>query len=145
VYLSTLGPLGYFPASGTIATMAMLPIVYFFSFLATAVVAQIVIICAVVITGLKIIGTSLESFKRRDPFEIVLDEVVGFLIVFCGIPFSFTSFVLGFILFRFFVIVKPFGLKKCELLYGSLGIVADDVLAGLFSNSVIRIVLYYWQ
>jgi len=99
----------------------------------------------VAIAGLKIIGRSLEYFKRRDPSEIVLDDAIGCLVVFCGIPFSFTSLVLGFIVFRFFAIVKPFGIRRCELLYGPLGIVMDDVLAGIFSNGVVRIMLHYWR
>jgi len=50
---------------------------------------------------------------------------------------------LGFILFRFFDIVKPFGLKKVEMIRGPLGVMLDDVIAGLISNGLLLLACHY--
>ena len=144
VYLSTLGPVGYLPAPGTMATLVTLPLIYFLSFLDLSPVLWLIFSCCAVIFSLKIIGRALEQFKLRDPSEIVLDEVVGCLVVFYAVPITFVSLGIGFILFRFFDILKPLGIGKCELLYGSLGVVMDDVLAGVFANIVLRVFFYYF-
>ena len=51
--------------------------------------------------------------------------------------------VTAFVLFRFFDIVKPFGIKKCELLMGAWGIMSDDIISGLLSGAIIRIFLLF--
>lgn len=144
VYLATLGPVGYLPASGTVATLVALPLIYLFSFLDPSPVLWLIVVFCATIFAMKIIGQALEQFKVRDPSEIVLDEVVGCLVLFYAVPITFTSLGLGFILFRFFDILKPLGIRKCELLYGSLGVVMDDILAGIFANIVLRILLHYF-
>ncbi|MFC1845525.1 phosphatidylglycerophosphatase A [Candidatus Dependentiae bacterium] len=144
VRMATLGPIGYLPAPGTMATIATLPLVYFLFWLNMSHQFHILLVVLITMTSFKIVGRALDQFKVRDPSEIVLDELVGCLVTFCCIPISFFSLALGFVAFRLFDIFKPLGLSKTELLYGSLGVVIDDVLAGLFAHVVVRAVLYYW-
>jgi phosphatidylglycerophosphatase A len=78
-------------------------------------------------------------FKKKDAQYIVIDEVVGFLIAMVSFQFDFTLesvrfIVIGFVLFRAFDIWKPYPINKVQELEGGLGIVIDDLLAGVFTN-----------
>ena len=73
----------------------------------------------------------------KDPRLIVIDEVSGQLISLTPLallpPFSITAVVIGFLLFRMFDIYKPYPIRKLERLHGGLGVMADDVLAGVYA------------
>jgi phosphatidylglycerophosphatase A len=71
--------------------------------------------------------------EREDPAQVVIDEVAGFMVTTLFLPFSWLSVWLGFFLFRLFDIIKPFPIKHLERLPGGVGIVADDLLAGLYA------------
>lgn len=77
---------------------------------------------------------------QDDPREIVVDEVAGLLVALFLIPFSWLNLIVGFILFRVFDILKPFPLKRAEKLGGGLGIVLDDLLAGVYANVCLRVI-----
>ena len=78
----------------------------------------------------------------KDPQSVVIDEVAGQLIPFLALPASWKSLVLGFILFRGFDIVKPPPVRQLERLPEGLGIVMDDVAAGVYAFGVIEILLH---
>ncbi len=143
VRLATLGPVGYLPAPGTMATLVTIPLVLLLYYLRLSFEFHAFFVIFILFVGSKIIGKALEHFKLRDPSEIVFDELIGCFITFCCVPVSWISLFIGFFAFRFFDIFKPFGIKKCEHLYGSLGVVADDVIAGILANLVVRVFLYY--
>jgi phosphatidylglycerophosphatase A len=72
----------------------------------------------------------------------VIDEMVGFLITLLWLPLNFLTLCLGFFLFRLFDIVKPPPISTVEKrLHGGWGIVLDDVLAGIFANVTLRLLL----
>lgn len=73
-----------------------------------------------------------EKRLGHDAHPIVIDEVVGQLIVFWGIPREFGWMAAGFILFRVFDIAKPLGINRLQNLPGGVGIVVDDVVAGIY-------------
>ena len=91
--------------------------------------------------ALAVIDQALRYFDQKDPRQICLDEVVGMLVTFCYIPINFTSVIVGFILFRYFDIYKPWGIKNIEQLPRAWGVVLDDVLAGVYANLVLRLIL----
>lgn len=74
---------------------------------------------------------------KKDPSKVVIDEVVGQYIALIAVPFplepAWWSAILAFVLFRFFDIVKPFPARKLESLHGGLGIMLDDVVAGVYA------------
>jgi phosphatidylglycerophosphatase A len=74
---------------------------------------------------------------RKDPSKVVIDEVAGQFIALIPIPFApgtaLWSAILAFILFRFFDIVKPYPARKLESLESGLGIMADDIVAGIYA------------
>lgn len=73
-------------------------------------------------------------FGRDDPPRFIFDEVVGQFLTYFMIPLSWRTLLLGFLLFRFFDIVKPFPVHRMEEMEGGVGITMDDVAAGACAN-----------
>ncbi len=73
-------------------------------------------------------------FGSEDPSPVIIDEWAGQLVTFFLIPISVPTLVLGFVLFRFFDIVKPFPAHTVESIEGGVGITLDDVIAGVYAN-----------
>ena len=81
--------------------------------------------------------------KRSDPGCIVIDEIAGMVVTFIGVPLNLTTVVIGFIFFRLLDILKPFPIRTLEKrLAGGVGVVADDVIAGIFANFLLRILVF---
>lgn len=85
-----------------------------------------------------------EKYWGEDPSRVVIDEVVGQWIALLAIPASFTCWhvLAAFVLFRFFDITKPLGIRKMENFKGGWGIMADDILAGCYSALILFIFSY---
>ncbi len=83
-----------------------------------------------------------ESFSHsHDPGEVVIDEIVGYVIAMTWLPPTWQSFVAAFVLFRFFDILKPFPISYIDRkIKGGLGTVLDDVAAGMVVNILLQIV-----
>lgn len=82
---------------------------------------------------------------RKDPGEVVIDELVGYLVTMVGLPMTLKSVCVGFIAFRFFDIWKPWPVRCFEKqLEGGLGIVMDDVAAGCYAHAVVWMMLALW-
>lgn len=74
---------------------------------------------------------------NSDPSECVIDEVAGQWIALAFTPFTLVGFVLAFVLFRIFDIVKPWPISRLEKIPGGMGIMADDIAAGLVAGIVV--------
>jgi len=87
-------------------------------------------------------STIVEEYWGEDPSRVVIDEIVGQWIVLLAIPsiFSWWHVLIAFILFRFFDIVKPLGIRKMENLKGGWGIMADDLLSGCYGAIVLIVI-----
>ncbi|HVO79793.1 MAG TPA: phosphatidylglycerophosphatase A [Terriglobales bacterium] len=79
----------------------------------------------------------------KDPQMVVIDEVAGQLITLIAVPISWKSLLVGFILFRGFDIVKPPPIRILERLPEGVGIVVDDVGAGLYALAVMQVLLHF--
>jgi phosphatidylglycerophosphatase A len=118
-------------APGTAGTLAAVPLILLVGWFGLPVkgIFLAVLICLAV--------WSSDCYRRRagseDPPEVVVDEVVGFFTALAPWKPSWSLLVAGFLLFRFFDIVKPFPVGLVERLPGGVGIVADDLAAGLYS------------
>jgi len=84
---------------------------------------------------------AMEKEYGEDPSQAVIDEVAGQWISLLFIPFSPLTVLLAFILFRLFDVLKPGPVDSLQNLPGGWGIMADDVLAGIFANVTLRVVL----
>jgi phosphatidylglycerophosphatase A len=137
---STLGPIGYLPASGTVATVIALFVLWGASFLGLT--SFYLFHSIVIFVGLSvvIIHGALKNFSHHDPSEIVLDEVVGFFFAASIFPLKLSWLIGVAVVFRFFDILKPLGIKNFEKLGGPAGIVIDDLLAGFYTWIVLLLV-----
>lgn len=137
--LSTWFGVGFLPvAPGTFATVAGSPLVWLMDGLGGLFGA--VFLAVFVLLAFWSADRSGKMAGQDDPPEIVIDEVAGFLVALFLVPLSWLNLFLGFILFRVFDIWKPFPLKRAEKLGGGLGIVLDDLLAGIYANLALRLI-----
>ena len=89
-----------------------------------------------------IAGEAEKLFAAKDPGCIVIDEVAGMLVTFFALPRTVFVGIAGFFIFRLLDILKPFPIKFLERQCpGGIGVVIDDVVAGLISNVILRIML----
>jgi phosphatidylglycerophosphatase A len=136
--LATCGYIGYVPfAPGTFGSAVGLAL--FFAIRATGSVGlelgAIALLFAVGIWS----GTEAEHhFGGIDPGPIVLDEVVGMLITLALLPVNLTGAIVGFVLFRILDVVKPWPSARFETLPGGLGVMADDGMAAIYGNLIMR-------
>ncbi len=92
--------------------------------------------------GIHISGYTAHALGEHDHGGIVWDEIIGYLIAMIAIPFTIHWMVAGFLLFRFFDIVKPWPIRWIDQkLSGGLGIMLDDVLAGIFALVVLHLLV----
>jgi len=141
--ISTLGPLGYLPASGTIGSLVGILLVLGCKYLNLSLLDYTIVTVVLTAAVLYCIEQARFLFPACDPAPIILDELVGCFYIFIGVPFTIWTAVTGFLLFRFFDISKLGGIKHCEKLSGAAGIVADDLVAGLCANVCLRILLFF--
>jgi phosphatidylglycerophosphatase A len=141
VFLATGCFTGFLPKMpGTWGTFAAIPIVI----ITHRTTATVQAVTAVVFAAFAvwIAGRAEILFEGRDARPIVIDEMVGFLITLLWLPLNFLTLCLGFFLFRLFDIVKPPPISTAEKrLHGGWGVVLDDVLAGVFANVTLRLLL----
>ncbi len=83
-------------------------------------------------------GLLARVLEHKDPRPVVIDEVCGQWIALFLVPATWTNVIIGFFLFRAFDVVKPFPIRKVERLPRGWGIMADDVLAGVFSAVILH-------
>lgn len=103
---------------------------------------------AVLLTaGLLVVGTvaahRVEAAWGKDHQRVVIDEVAGMWLAMLFVPITAASLLAGLVLFRFFDIRKPLGIRRLERLPGGLGVMLDDVLAGLYANALLQAAVYY--
>jgi phosphatidylglycerophosphatase A len=134
---------GYIPiAPGTFGTVVAVPLCYVLSVLGP--LEGIVFVGAFLGVAVWISGEAEKIFNKKDSGLIVIDEMAGFLVTLYGIPLTVTTLAAGFLLFRLMDIAKPFPIRRLETaLPGGWGVVGDDVLAGVYANVVLRVVIYF--
>lgn len=82
-----------------------------------------------------------EIFRQRDCPKIVIDEFAGFMLANFASPAGLRPILFAFLLFRFFDIIKPFPAARAEKLPGGFGVIADDLIAGLYTFVILRLLL----
>jgi phosphatidylglycerophosphatase A len=86
---------------------------------------------------------AVRHFGRKDPGEVVVDEVAGQLLALLFVPATWQALALGFLLFRVFDILKPYPAGALERLPGGVGIMADDLAAGIYANLALQAVIRF--
>ncbi|QYO65816.1 phosphatidylglycerophosphatase A [Leptolyngbya sp. 7M] len=95
-----------------------------------------------ILLGIWASNRTIDILGSTDPSQAVVDEVMGQLIVFAFVPFGvgWPLILVGFLLFRFFDIWKPYPINDLQILPGGLGICADDIVAGVYAGICLSII-----
>ncbi len=141
-FLSTGGYIGHTKvAPGTVGSLAALPLCYLLS-IWNGWISAVLLVLAIG-GAVWIAGKAEVLYHRKDPGCIVIDEMVGMIVTLFAISFTFWTAILGFLLFRLFDIIKPFPIRLIDKkIRGGLGIVADDIAAGILANVLLRLIVY---
>ena len=123
---------------GTLGTVAAIPL-----YLALVQTSDWMYLTATLLSlfvGISICDKAAQKLQVHDYGGIVWDEIAGLFITMCWIPFSWENLLVGFALFRFFDIVKPWPIKWLDQhVEGGFGIMLDDVAAGIFAALLLRL------
>jgi phosphatidylglycerophosphatase A len=131
---------GYFPiAPGTFASLITLAIIWFL----IPPVFYILLPAGIGLVFLSVwLATRAEEFFGKDGSPIVIDEVAGMVISLLFVSKDILSFAGAFLLFRLFDIIKPPPARSVEKLKGGWGVTLDDVIAGIYANLSLQLILY---
>lgn len=137
-HIATLWFVGYLPyAPGTFGSVAGL--ISFF-LLKPSLHAHFLIIVLGAVIGIYTATVAEQVLKEKDSRKIVIDEFIGFYVAAFFIPKTAGFLIAAFILFRLFDILKPLAIRKLEkTLSKGTGIMADDILAGIYANILLQI------
>jgi phosphatidylglycerophosphatase A len=144
LFLATGFGVGYSPvAPGTLGTLIAIPVYYFLSEIPSP-LNEITLI-GFFFLSVWVSENAERLFGKKDDQRIVIDEIIGFLITMLWVPKTIRFIIIGFFLFRFFDILKPFPIRRLEKRFkGGFGVVLDDVAAGVYVNVVLQIISYYF-
>ncbi|MFQ5791769.1 MAG: phosphatidylglycerophosphatase A [Acidobacteriota bacterium] len=144
LFLASWAYVGYFPvAPGTAGSAAALLVDWGLRTVGSPVIHGVVLL-VLAVGGVHASGLAEKELAEKDPSVVVIDEVVGMLAALYLIPLSGLGILAGFLLFRLLDIVKPFPCRQAEKLPGGVGIVADDVIAGVYTNLLLRLACLLW-
>lgn len=93
------------------------------------------------VLGFFVSGSAEKAFGKKDAECIVIDEVAGMFLSLLFLPVNLTTLFCAFILFRAFDSLKIYPADKVQLLGGSRGVMFDDIIAGIYSNLILQVVL----
>ena len=99
---------------------------------------ELAVIAAIFAIGIWSGTVAEHHFGGVDPAPVVIDEVVGMLITLALLPVNATGAIVGFLVFRIFDVIKPWPSGGFEKLPGGLGVMADDGMAAIYGNLVMR-------
>jgi len=141
VFLASGGGLGALPkVPGTWGSLGALPLWFLLSWIGSGWYFLLVLLFSGF--AVWIADEAGKLFKVVDSPVIVIDEIAGLMLALVGIDLSFRNALAAFLIFRFFDIVKPFPANWCEdNLPGGLGVVADDLVAGVMTWIVMYLLI----
>jgi len=138
-FLFTGAYTGYFPwAPGTAGTV-LAAAIYFAEYLVFGRLLWLgnaVVVALLLYPAVRLCGAGERYFGVKDPPEVVLDEIIGYLIAVLFLPFNPFVAAGSFLLFRLFDIIKPWPAGKLQKLNGGVGIMVDDCVAGAYALAV---------
>ncbi len=133
-FLVTCCYVGYLPwIPGTYASVVTCALVYF----VPSTFANLFFCAGVVLFS--IVCVNLYRYEGTDPGYIVIDEFAGMCVTLAGHHITMRNVIIGFVLFRLLDIWKPFPIRWFEGLKGGYGVVADDVIAGIFASMILLV------
>ncbi len=142
VLIATVGGLGYAPiAPGTFGSAAGI-IIYWLT-RGWPMSWQLAIIGVVTVIGTWAATRAAEHFGKGDPGAVVVDEVAGQLVTLAFTGAGLSATILAFFVFRILDIIKPFPADRFERLHGGTGIMADDLMAGVYGCLIVHFAMRF--
>lgn len=127
-------------APGTFGTLVALPIILVLNWLGAF--WYMLFLLAGCLLGVYVCGKAAADVGEHDHGAIVWDEIMGMALTMLFVPVSAVTLLLGFVLFRFFDIVKPWPIRWCDQrVHGGVGIMLDDLLAALPALAILHLLL----
>lgn len=137
-FLATGFFVGYSPfASGTMGTLVA---VLFYAVLPITVPFYWMLILCLIIGGTMISHRAENILGEIDSSKIVIDEICGYFIAMAFLPKTLGLMIVGFVIYRLLDVIKIYPINKLEMLAGGLGIMLDDISAGIITNIILHII-----
>lgn len=135
---------GYSPwAPGTLGSLVAIPLVMLFLPMPTTTYLATIITFS--FFAVWVADNAQNIYKEHDSQHIVIDEVAGMLFVFVGQEMHWLTIATGFVLFRALDVWKPWPCRRIDQrVKGGLGVVLDDVVAGIYANAILWVLGYYF-
>lgn len=149
LFLASAGYIGLIPgAPGTYASVATTLAFFFVYKIRQRILPELhlSVLSVVTLIGVLVANEVSKASGSDDPSVVVIDEVAGQLLTFLFVPVHFWNLAIGTVLFRIFDIWKPFPIRNLESLKNGVGIMADDIAAGIYANLLLHIInrLLHW-
>ena len=142
LFVATCGYVGYAPiAPGTFGSAAGLLILFALRKLGSPAV-ELTAIGVLFLAGVWGAHVTERVLGMVDPGPVVIDEVVGMMITLALLPVNWLGVLVAFLVFRLLDVIKPWPAARFEDLHGGLGVMADDVMAGIYGYLVMRGLLF---
>lgn len=143
VWFATGGGLGYLPVGpGTWGSLPGLPLVWLLQQCPQPIWSCGLGGVVLFLVGIPLCNAGARHFQKKDPRQVVIDEIAAFPFVFLLVPLNWWTAIAGFLLFRLFDIAKPGPIRWLDRWEGGLGIMADDTLAGLFAGALLTAIYF---
>lgn len=143
--ISTCLGIGYTPKGGGTIAAAICSVIWYFAWAGgnghfETWVLQLLVTGFLFAIGVYSAG-KMEPEWGEDNYRVVIDEVAGMCLTLCFVPVRWPYIAIGWLLFRFFDIAKPLGIRTMERLDAGWGVMMDDMLAGLYANLLLQVVV----
>ena len=139
LFIATGGYAGYAPiAPGTAGSLVGVTLYALVRFVCGP-VFELFVLLLVVAIGIWAATVGERHFGQEDPGMVVIDEVAGMLLTLLWIPVTWQGALVGFVMFRVFDIFKPFPARSAERLPEGWGVMADDLVAGVYAHVTVRL------
>lgn len=136
--IATAGYCGTVPvAPGTAGSAAGVALLVLVRWTGSAVL-ELLVLGALVATGVWAASAAERDYGQTDPPAVVIDEVAGMWLTLLWLPVGWVGTLAGFLAFRLFDIVKPYPARAAERLPGGWGVMADDLVAGVYAAVTVR-------
>lgn len=140
--IATFFNVGRIPlAPGTWASLVTTGTLYLLQPRLSSLFIEILALVLITLVGIPAAGAAERYFQKKDPGQCVIDEVAGQMLCLIFLPRTAGIYLAAFLVFRFFDILKPFPIRLAEKIVGGAGIMADDLIAGLYTLATILLLI----
>jgi phosphatidylglycerophosphatase A len=146
LFIATGMFVGYIPfAPGTFGSIIGI-VIYYAASLYLDIYQSLILLIVLFLIGTFVAGKAEKMLHEQDSGKIVIDEIVGMYITMFFIPLNFANVLIGFICFRTLDIIKPYPISYIDKhVHGGIGIMLDDVAAGIPANIFVRVLIFLFE